>query len=100
MTVINKQLLADVGIYLSDEEYESFSKEYEAELDNRIVDEIVDGLTPKQLEQLSHHKEGPEHELQEWLAANVPNLKDIVEQETAILIGEVAESSEAFNDNS
>jgi|APMI01.1.fsa_nt_gi hypothetical protein len=100
MTVINKQLLADIGIILSDEEYASFSKEYEAELDARIVNEIVESLSPEQLIQLNHYKNGPEQELQRWLHENVPKLSEIVEQETSILLGDIAESSEGFNDNS
>ena len=97
MTVMTRQLLADIGISLDDAAYVQFTEQYEAELDNRIVNEIVDELDTEQLRELTRFKDsGDDAELQRWLVENVPDLDKIVEEEMAILLGEIAENSELF----
>jgi hypothetical protein len=97
MTVITRQLLADIGISLDDAAYVQFTEQYEAELDNRIVNEIVDELDTEQLRELTRFKDsGDDAGLQRWLIENVPDLDKIVEEEMAILLGEIAENSELF----
>ena len=97
MTVITRQLLADIGISLDDAAYVQFTEQYEAELDNRIVNEIVDELDTEQLRELTRFKDsGDDAGLQQWLIDNVPDLDKIVEEEMAILLGEIAENSELF----
>ena len=97
MTVITRQLLADIGISLDDAAYVQFTEQYEAELDNRIVNEIVDELDTEQLRELSRFKDSDDDAgLQRWLIENVPDLDKIVEEEMAILLGEIAENSELF----
>ena len=97
MTVITKQLLADIGISLDDSAYAQFTKQYEAELDSRIVNEIVDELDTEQLRELTRFKDsGDDAGLQRWLVENVPDLDKIVEEEMAILLGEIAENSDSF----
>ena len=97
MTVITRQLLADIGISLDDAAYVQFTEQYEAELDNRIVNEIVDGLDTEQLRELTRFKDNSDDAgLQRWLIENVPDLDKIVEEEMAILLGEIAENSELF----
>ena len=97
MTVITRQLLADIGISLDDAAYVQFTEQYEAELDNRIVNEIVDELDTEQLRELTRFKDsGDDAGLQRWLVENVPDLDKIVEEEMAILLGEIAENSESF----
>ena len=97
MTVIPRQLLADIGISLDDAAYVQFTEQYEAELDNRIVNEIVDELDTEQLRELTRFKDNSDDAgLQRWLIENVPDLDKIVEEEMAILLGEIAENSELF----
>ena len=97
MTVITRQLLADIGISLDDAAYVQFTEQYEAELDNRIVNEIVDELDTEQLRELTRFKDNSDDAgLQRWLIENVPDLDKIVEEEMAILLGEIAENSESF----
>ena len=97
MTVITRQLLADIGISLDDAAYVQFTEQYEAELDNRIVNEIVDELDTEQLRELTRFKDsGDDAGLQRWLVENVPDLDKIVEEEMAILLGEIAENSDSF----
>ena len=97
MTVITRQLLADIGISLDDAAYVQVTEQYEAELDNRIVNEIVDELDTEQLRELTRFKDsGDDAGLQRWLVENVPDLDKIVEEEMAILLGEIAENSDSF----
>jgi hypothetical protein len=97
MTVITRQLLADIGISLDDAAYVQFTEQYEAELDNRIVNEIVDELDTEQLRELTRFKDNSDDAgLQRWLIENVPDLDKIEEEEMAILLGEIAENSELF----
>ena len=97
MTVITRQLLADIGVQLDDAAYAQFSQQYEAELDTRIVNEIVEELDAEQLQELTRFKDaGDDEGLQQWLLTNVPDLDKIVEEEMAILLGEIAENSELF----
>ena len=97
MTVITRQLLADIGISLDDAAYVQFTEQYEAELDNRIVNEIGDELDTEQLRELTRFKDNSDDAgLQRWLIENVPDLDKIVEEEMAILLGEIAENSELF----
>ena len=97
MTVITRQLLADIGISLDDAAYVQVTEQYEAELDNRIVNEIVDELDTEQLRELTRFKDsGDDAGLQRWLVENVPDLDKIVEEEMAILLGEIAENSGLF----
>ena len=97
MTVITRQLLADIGISLDDAAYVQFTEQYEAELDNRIVNEIVDELDTEQLRELTRFRDNSDDAgLQRWLIENVPDLDKIVEEEMAILLGEIAENSELF----
>ena len=97
MTVISRHLLGVIGIQLDDVAYVQFSHQYEAELDTRIVNEIVEELDTEQLQELTRFKDaGDDEGLQQWLLANVPDLDKIVEEEMAILLGEIAENSESF----
>ena len=93
MAILTKEFLNDIGAHMDDATLEQFSANYETELDNRVINEIIDELTPEQAEQLTHYKNAGEQALQQWLAENVPNLAEIIDQETAILLGEIAEHS-------
>ena len=63
----------------------------------RIVNEIVDELDTEQLRELTRFKDNSDDAgLQRWLIENVPDLDKIVEEEMAILLGEIAENSELF----
>ena len=95
-SLLNKQLLDDIGITLSDEDNARLSEHFETTLDERVAQEIVIELDDTQLTQLTELRNGPEAELGAWLQANVPDLKEIIEDETAILLGELAENSEKF----
>lgn len=96
MLLLNKEFLASIGITLDDESAQVLSDHYETTLSDRVSSEIVQDLSPEQSQELSQLKAMPDDQLQGWLKMNVPDLKEIIEDEVAILLGELAENSEQF----
>jgi len=92
--LLNKQFLQDIGVTLDDQTYETLSERYEETLNERVIIEIVDELDEKQLEELHSLTSQDDAALNQWLVANVPKLDEIIEDEIAILLGEITESSE------
>jgi hypothetical protein len=92
--LLNKQFLQDIGVTLDDQTYETLSQHYEETLNERVIIEIVDELDEKQLEELHSLTNQDASVFNQWLAANVPKLDEIIEDEIAILLGEIAENSE------
>ena len=94
--LLDKRFLDELGVSLTPEAYEAFSSHYEDTLHERVAAEIVEELDEQQLAQLHSFGSKSDEELQEWLKANVPQLKDIIEDEVAILLGEIAENNRQF----
>ena len=94
MPILNRALLEDLGINLSDADYQSLAEHFESTLEERVINEIVLELSPEQAEQLSHMQESSDDQIVDWVRANVPNFADIVSDEVDILLGELAEDSE------
>ena len=94
MALLNKQLLQSLGIQMTDEHFELLSEHFETTLDERVTAEIALELTDEQLSELEAMVTAPDDQLQAWLQANVPDIKEIIEDETAILLGEMAEHSD------
>lgn len=94
--LLNKKFLDDIGVTLDDQTYAALSQHYEETLNDRVINEIVDELDERQLEELSSLKGGSTGILQQWLQENVPQLDEIIEDEIAILFGEIAENSDAL----
>lgn len=98
MALITQKLLQDIGISLSEEQAAALDQHFEGELDTRVINEIAEELDDAQLEQLTQLKNGSDEQLMQWLQVNVPDLNEIIEDETAILLGELAENSEHFSE--
>lgn len=97
MALLNKDLLTDLGINLSDEDAQLLSEHFDTTLRTRVIEEIVQELTPDQAQQLASMQQASDEDLMNWLKANVLNFNEIVSDEVDILLGELAENSEAFN---
>ncbi len=94
MPVLTQQFLQNIGIDLDEQTRTAFSEHFEETLGNRVVDAIVDMLEEKQLEELAALRDSSDEQLQAWLQTNVPELKEIIEDEVAILMGELVENSD------
>lgn len=94
--LLTKEFLAVIGVSMSDEERAAFSEHYEAALTERVINEIVLELNDTQLEALREYRGKSDEELQSWLRANVPQLDEIITDEVAVLLGEIAENSDSI----
>lgn len=92
--VLNRQFLADIGVRLDEQTYQALADHYEQTLNDRVLEEITLELDEEQLKQLEILKDAARDELTTWLVANVPQLGDIIEDEIAILMSDIAENSD------
>jgi hypothetical protein len=99
MPLLTANLLDNLGISLSEQDYQLLAEHFETTLNERVINEIVLELSPEQAEQLSHLQQASDEEVLAWLKANVPDVAEIVADEVDILLGEIAENSEAINGN-
>ena len=99
MSLLSPTLLENLGINLSEEHYQALAEHFETTLNERVINEIVLELSPEQAEQLSQLQQAGDEEILTWLKANVPDIADIVADEVDILLGEIAENSEAISDS-
>ena len=96
--IITKEHLAAVGITKSDEETAALLTHLNSTLHERVGAEVVASLDDQKLKDLTTVQEsGDELKVTEWINENVPELKEIIEDEVAILLGEIAEHAESLN---
>lgn len=91
--LLSKKFLEDIGVTMDQKTLDALSEHYEHTLNERVMAQIVDELNENQLEALRMLKDGEAEPLKEWLVSNVPQLSEIIEDEVAILLGDIAESS-------
>jgi hypothetical protein len=99
MPLLTPTLLENLGINLSEEHYQALAEHFETTLNERVINEIVLELSPEQAEQLATLQQAGDEEVLAWLKTNVPDVAEIVTDEVDILLGEIAENSEAISDN-
>ncbi len=97
MALLDKTILDELGIELTDQDYERLAEHFETTLRERVIGEIVEELSPEQAEQLAAMQGVSDDQLLAWLQANVLDFGDIVSDEVDILLGELAENAEAFH---
>lgn len=96
MAILSKQLIQDLGIELNEQDYASLSEHFETTLQERVINEITMELSPEQAQELATMQSASDEDLLAWLQANVTDLPEIVSDEVDILLGELAENSEAI----
>ena len=94
MAILSQQFLQTIGVDLDEQAYQAFSEHFEETLGDRVIDEIIETLEEPQVQELVALREQDEEHLQTWLQANVPDLKEIVEDEVYILMDELVENAE------
>lgn len=99
-TIITKEQLNSIGINLPDEEMQALIEHTEDTINERIGEEIVDSLDDEQLEELASMQESdaPADQIEAWVMARVPDYQEIVEDNTTIVLGELAESVEKISE--
>ena len=95
MKPLTKDFLQSLGISLDDQSYPVFVEHFNATLQGRIIESIIDSLDDEQVDTLSQMRDSADsEELWQWVQRTVPELPEIIQQETDILLGELAEHSE------
>jgi succinate dehydrogenase flavin-adding protein (antitoxin of CptAB toxin-antitoxin module) len=91
--LFDKNFLDNLGVELSPDEINLLSQHYVHTLQERVLSEITTELDEAQLIELHELQQKSDKELREWITNNIPQLKEIIEDESAILLGEIAENS-------
>lgn len=94
MVLITRKLLDDLGVTIGDEELASLSEHIESTLDERVTQEIIGELSDDEVFELNSLSSASDEARMTWLREHVPDLREIIEDETAILLGEFAEHSD------
>ena len=93
--LLNKEFLSRVGVEIDDVTYDLLSDHYEHTLNERVMTEVVNYLDEVKLIELNEIKNADDETIRNWLMTNVPELDEIIEEEVAVLLGEIAK----FADN-
>lgn len=96
MAILTPTILENLGITLSSESFQSLSEHFETTLDERVINEIIVELSPEKAQELANLHQADDETVAKWLKDNVPDIAEIVADEVDILLGEIAESGNAF----
>lgn len=95
---ITEDTLTKVGIELKDKDIPLLLDHLNETLEERIGAEITESLADDKLKELLDLQEsGNDEATANWLSTNVPELEQIIQDETDILLGELAENSDGVN---
>lgn len=99
-TIITKEQLNSIGINLPDEEMQALIQHTEDTINERISEEVIDSLDDQQIEELASMQESnaPADQIEAWVIERVPDYQEIVEDNTTIVLGELAEGVEQISD--
>ncbi len=100
-TTITPELLTQTGVSIPAEQVGTLVEQLNAELEERVGEEITNALDDDKLETLAKLQEtATDEELAEWINMNIEDLEAIINDEIDILLGEVSENVEKFNQTS
>lgn len=96
--IITKEQLQSVGIDMPDEQMDALIQHAEDTLNDRIGEEIVDSLDDNELAELValQDSNAPADQIEAWIVAHVSDYQAIIEDNVAIVLGEIAESTDAI----
>lgn len=92
---ITKAQLNAVGINLPDDEMEDLIQRAENEVNERVGEELFESLDDDQLKEFVAMQEDEsvsDDKIAEWLAERVPDYKQIVDDNTVIVLDEVVKT--------
>lgn len=94
MSILTKEFLEQIGIYLDDESIAKLSESVEEELYQRVIKEIVELSDDDIIDELPKLNDMNDGDAQKWLQDNVEDFDEIVKDEITILLGELAENAD------
>ncbi len=97
-TIVTKAQLNSIGISLPDNQMQALIQHVEETINKRISEEVVESLSDDQLKELVELQTGSAsaEEIDEWIREHVPEYDQIIEDNVAIVLGELVENSDAI----
>lgn len=90
---ITPQELRELSPKLSDDDSQNLAEQLNAKVDELIGEEIVDSLTPDDVEILATMQSGAsEQELASWIIEHVPDYPEIIQNNRDIVLGDYADT--------
>ena len=98
VTIVTKAQLNSIGINLPEDQMQALIQHVEDTINSQIGEEIVESLDDDQLKELvqMQDNEAPAEEIDAWIRARVPEYDEIIEDNVAIVLGELADNSDAI----
>lgn len=98
VSMITVEQLRSIGIDLPEDQMQALMQHTEDTINEQIGEEIVDSLDDGQLQELVAMQEAdaPAEQVEEWIVERVENYQEIVEDNVAIVLGDLAQNVEAI----
>lgn len=98
VTIVTKAQLNSIGINLPEDQMQALTQHVEDTINSQIGEEIVESLDDDQLKELvqMQDNDAPAEEIDAWIRARVPEYDEIIEDNVAIVLGELADNSDAI----
>ena len=97
-TIVTKAQLNSIGINLPDDQMQALIQHVEETINERISEEVVESLTDEQLAELVKMQDSnvSAEEIDAWIRERIPEYDEIIEDNVAIVLGELVENSDAI----
>lgn len=97
-TIVSDEQLRSIGIDLPTDQMQALIQHTEDTIAEQIGEEIVESLDDEQLAQLIEMQQSgrTEEEIEAWVIERVEDYQEIVEDNTAIVLGDLASNAEAI----
>lgn len=98
VTIVTKAQLNSIGINLPEDQMQALVQHVEDTINSQIGEEIVESLDDDQLKELVQMQDNdvPAEEIDAWIRERVPEYDEIIEDNVAIVLGELADNSDAI----
>lgn len=97
-TIVTKAQLNSIGISLPDDQMQALIQHVEETINERISEEVVESLSDDQLKELVELQtsNAPAEEIDACIREHIPEYDEIIEDNVAIVLGELVENSDAI----
>jgi len=98
VTIVTKAQLNSIGINLPEDQMQALIQHVEDTINSQIGEEIVESLDDEQLKELVQMQDNdvPAEEIDVWIRERIPEYDEIIEDNVAIVLGELADNSDAI----
>lgn len=98
VTIVTKAQLNSIGINLPEDQMQALIQHVEDTINSQIGEEIVESLDDEQLKELVQMQDNdvPAEEIDTWIRERIPEYDEIIEDNVAIVLGELADNSDAI----